>query len=306
MRLARPFEIGPVVEALMGIPTKTISQMADAEIATGPDASRLLDAMPHLLRCLRMSSNRHMERSSAGLRGPVLWAETVAARSASFGQADVYVCSVPSRDYDVPENRLLVSALRSIALAGDRLTRDPASEGPDEVTRLARTNMEKAFRYMEHRTLAQVSPLDRPVRAVVKSVLTGRSAAAYRPAVDQILRSAEPLDAADLSAFCGRHTRTHHAAILALIDAIESSGRRLPALRAENRSLLVGSFEYRHPRCGRTGSKHVGMLLSDDVALLLTDRANRVGDSVAELVGSRRTAVIRRPTDLTAALAGLV
>ena len=65
-----------------------------------------------------VSTTSSPEKCRGELRGPVLWSETMSARSSSAGLQDVYVCSPPQRAYAIPENQVLAAALVSIRDAG--------------------------------------------------------------------------------------------------------------------------------------------------------------------------------------------
>ncbi len=299
-RLARPFDVGEVAEVLLGIPADVITQLADVVISTGEEATVLLETMPTLLRRLRMGSNDSVERSASGVRGPVLWAETVAARSSSFGHTGVYVCSVPGRDYDVIENRLLVAALKTLVQAGGRVR---ALIGPeddnDELASRALINIDMAAHYLGHRALAQVRPSTRTGRRSLRSMASGRGAAAYRPAVALLEKAAEPLEAEELMPFCDRSTRMHHRLLLAAMDALESRGSRLPGLRTESGTLIVGPFDYVSPRPARDGSPRIALLRGRDLVIALDPARVGVGGVDAAQVGCRRLVSVSTPVEVT-------
>ncbi len=58
------------------------------------------------------------ERCYGELRGPVLWSETMSARSASAGDPGMFVCATTTKAYDTDENRVLKAALDVIRRAG--------------------------------------------------------------------------------------------------------------------------------------------------------------------------------------------
>ena len=120
-RLARPFEIGPTVDALIGLSPEVVVQLAGVLVATCDEAETLLDAMPVALRNLKTAIGANHERCYGELRGPVQWSETVAAQGSSLGNRDVFVCESPERAYDIDENQVLVGALRAVADAGRRI-----------------------------------------------------------------------------------------------------------------------------------------------------------------------------------------
>ncbi len=306
-RLARPFDSAEVSEALLGIPSRVIRELADAIISTGAEADALLKTLPALMRRLRMGSGNHVERGASGVRGPILWSETVAARSSSLGHDGVFVCSIPGRDYDVAENRALVAALRAVVASGERLTTSFGHDaGKDSVAAAARSNAELASRYLGHRALSQVGAGPGSRTRDRRSSISGRRAAGYEPAVALLEKLDEPFAPEELLPYCSRSTRLHHQLLVAAIEKLESGGRSLPALRTEADVMVVGPYVYVHPRGNRTGHPEVAVMHDDRLTIafdplgvghesvppgLIGDR-RLVGvsntEEVAELIGSSR------------------
>src|SRR5215211_5671254 len=92
-RLRRPFDVVEMVDAVLGLSPNVARQLAGTMLATSPEAESLLVAM---------STTSSPERCRGELRGPVLWSETMSARSSSSGNQDVFICSSPQRAYDIP------------------------------------------------------------------------------------------------------------------------------------------------------------------------------------------------------------
>jgi len=287
-RLARPFDSGEVSEALLGIPAHVIRELADAIVSTGPEADALLGALPALMRRLRMSSGNHVERGAAGVRGPILWGETIAARSSSFGHEGVFVCSIPGRDYDVAENRALVAALNAVIVSGERLTAsfgDHAAEDPVAIA--ARSNSETAARYLSHRALSQVGTTDGKRSRFRRSLVTGRRGAGYEPAIALLERLDEPFAPEELMPYCSRSTRLHHELLVAAIESLESDGRSLPALRNEAKTMIVGPYVYVHPHGGRTGHPDIAVLHDNRITIALDPLGVGHASLPRSLVGDR-------------------
>jgi len=284
---------------MLGIPADVISELADSIVAAGPEAAAMLDAMPSLMRRLKVGSNSHLERSAAGVRGPILWAETVAARSSSLGHTGVYVCAIPGRDYDVAENRLLVEALRTVVASGERLLRSfGGGDAGDRVAVRARHHTEIAARYLGHRALAEVGAGNLRYRRSRRSVASGRRGSGYGPAVALLERAEEPFDPEDLMPFCNRATRSHHELLVAAIEALESRGDSVPCLRPEAGTLVVGPFVYVHPRGGRTGSPDIGVLYDDRTTVALDPLGVGAEMVPDDLVGGRRLLHVRTPVEV--------
>jgi len=287
--LARPYDSAEVAETLLGIPAEVVGELADSIIATGSEAGILLDGLPKLMRRLIMGSNSHVERSASGVRGPILWAETVAAQSSSLGHSGVFVCSIAGRDYDVPENRVLVEALETVVASGERLTGSFGKEATeDPVAIRARHNTEVAARYLGHRALVQVGTGDIRHRRSRRSLATGRHGSAYRPAIALLERADEPFDAEDLAPYCSLTTRHQHQLLVAAIEALESCGQIIPPLRSEDGAMVIGPFLYIHPLSGRTGSPDLGVLHDDRITVALGPTNMGPSDVPDDLICGRR------------------
>jgi hypothetical protein len=305
-RLRRPFDVVEIVDALLGLSPNTARQLAGTMVATGPEAELLLDRMPHTLRSLANSVTDAAEECRGEIRGPVLWAETMAARASAAGAQDVFVCATPQRAYDIEENRVLVAALVAVRDAGRRVDSIDARSYDDDTLRRARQNGNRAHRYLEHRTLSQVTQ-GRPDSRAIKRVRSGgQRRATYHPALAVIDRLSEPLAAEDVRPFCDRRTRAQHALIMSIVDGLERKGAALPPFRAFDGVLFAGPLRYQHPRrLGDTSRLH-GVLLDDvlvDVPERIRDRNRaRAEAALHERSGGRQTVVVLGPEDVDRAI----
>ncbi|MDW3218367.1 MAG: hypothetical protein R8F63_07110 [Acidimicrobiales bacterium] len=260
-RLARPFDTAETVDALLGLSTDVVEQLVGVLVATCDEAETLLYRMPKTLRTLKTSVGTHNERCVGELRGPVQWSETFAAQASSLGNRDVYVCSSTRRAYDIDENQVLVGALQSIAAAGASVDMVGDDSYEDEGLRRARANAKVARRYLDHRSLEAIRVSGRPTARAIKRTRSGKTSAAYRPALEMLDRVNEPLSLDELSPYCDRRTRVQHGVLLAIIEELEARGMRVPAVRAESGSLFAGPVEYIHPRRRGDNSRLHGIVL---------------------------------------------
>lgn len=305
-RLRRPFDVVEIVDALLGLSPNTARQLAGTVLATGPEAELLLERMPHTLRSLANSVTDAAEECRGQIRGPVLWSATTGARAASGGAEDVFVCATPQRAYDIEENRVLVAALVAVREAGRRVDSIDAHSYDDDTLRRARTNGNRAHRYLDHRTLSQVTQGRPDARALKRVRSGGNRRATYHPALALIDRLAEPLSAEDVRPFCDRRTRAQHALIMSLVDGLEHRGAVLPPFRAFDGVLFSGPISYQHPRrLGETTRLH-GVLLDDvlvDVPERIRDRNRaRAESALHERSGGRHTVVVLGPDDVERAI----
>jgi len=156
-RLARPFALIEVVDALLGLSTEVVQQLAGVTVAVCDEAADLLGDAPLLVRSLTTSVASKSVRTRGEIRGPVLWSETMSARASTGGDTDLFVCKAPQRDYDTPENQVLVRALKAIVDAGNAVELVGAHEYDDHTLRLARDRAREARRYLDHPALTRVS-----------------------------------------------------------------------------------------------------------------------------------------------------
>lgn len=305
-RAARPVDVPIVAEALFGLPPEVVDATCAVKVCIGAEAAAVLAALPALSRALTTSVSCATTRARGEIRGPVSWSETMAARASSFGAEDLYICSVPQRDYDTPANRALVQALQTLAQATARLDRAPTAWRGDPRLRRARAVSRAARDWLEHPTLAKVSR-GRVSRREMERVRSGKAAARYASVLALLEVAAEPLGPAQLLPLADRRTRADHALLVALVHELEGRGMVIPPWRPEGRAVLAGPITYvnhRHRRRdGRQGvflgttrietwdSTTAGDTTPSDVAAMV-DRAVRAARHllVVDATGSGSTA----------------
>ena len=283
-RLARPFDLTSTANAVLGLAPEVVDELSGMLTATCDEAEALLAAMPKTLRNLKSSVHAQMERCVGELRGPVQWSETLAAQASSLGNRDVYICAATRRAYDIDENRVLVGALRAIVAAAAEVERD--DDGHQEDLQRARLNGRQARRFLDHRSLDAVRLDGRPSPRAIKRARSGKSAAAYRPALAMLERAAEPLSLEEMAAYCDRRTRVQHGVLLAIVDELERRGMRVPALRAESGSLFAGPIEYVNPRGNESPPVH-GIVIGNVLVDVPEDLRNRRGDEAQAALQAR-------------------
>ncbi len=306
-RLSRPFDVVGTVAALTGLSLAAVSQLVSMIVATSPEAARVLDHFPSTVRSLATSIQTHAERCVGSLRGPVLWSETMSARASSFGDEGLFVCMAPSRAYDIEENQVLVRALLDIADAAkeaEAASVDGAYE--DAALGSARRNGTDAALYASHPSLQRVTR-KRPNPRAVKRTRSGKHARSYAPALAMLERTANPVDAADIRAWCDARTRAQHAAFAGIVRRLEALGGRLPPYRVERGALYAGPVQYRHGRAIGDHAALSGIVIGD----LLVDVPDRIGDpnrkraesQLHQRSGHRRSMVVMDEDDLDRAVA---
>lgn len=246
-RIRRPIDPYGAVEALLGLPSRTAREFISAVIAGSEEAARLLHDVPALIRNLSISTVTVPERMVNQVRGPVLWSETLTARSAAAGDPGIFVCATVSRAYDTAANRLLVRALDEIRRGGrvvERLGRHAGEE--HELLVRARHHGDLATRFLDHRTLTGVRP-ESNLRRARSNVRSNQRRRMYEPVLEMLDRASEPLAADDLRPFCDARTTGEHDLLVAAIDHVERRGVSLPPFLVRDHALVAGPISYRHP-----------------------------------------------------------
>ena len=246
-RLRRPLDTTAVLGALVGLPRRVARQLVSASTAGSAEAGALLAAMPHLLRDLSISTAAVPERMVGEVRGPVLWGETLSARSASAGDPAVFVCATVARAYDTPANRLLAAALSMVERGGrdvERLRRPGHEEPPLFVD--ARHNADLARRFLEHRALAGVRR-DRIDRRALARLPHDPRRRAYRPVAAMLTLGAEPLAVETVRVFCDARTVALHDLLATTADHLTRRGVHVPPFLVAEKALVAGPIRFRHP-----------------------------------------------------------
>lgn len=305
-RLARPFEVVHTVSAITGLSPVAVSQLVGIVVTSSAEAHLLIDTMPKAIRALATSIHTSAERCIGELRGPVLWSETMSARASSFGDPDLFVCSTPSRAYDIDENRVLTAALAEVGRGHDLASEWAIDHGHDNPLVVDALHVgAEAARYLDHPSLRNVSRR-RPTARAVKRTRSGKHKATYGPALALLERASNPLTPQNVLAWCDERTLAQVRLLVMVMRMLETSGRTLPELRVEKGALYSGPVQYYHPRelTGRPTMSGivVGQLLIDvPWDLTVTDR-DLASARLAERSPGRRTMVIMDDADVVTAI----
>lgn len=242
-RLVRPYDPPRAVAALTGLSLRASRQIVGAALATSAEAEALLDEMPRIVRSLAIATTDRPERCYGELRGPVMWSETMSARSASAGDPGLFVCATTTKAYDTVENRVLKAALAAIERAG----RD-GSAGTDATSasdlRRARHNELRARHLLEHRALSGV-PVARVTARALQRTRGGSRRSTYAPAVALVLATGTPVGAAHLQSRLTAADRDAHDLMAAAVLALDAAGHAAP-LRTSSGTLVAGAARYAH------------------------------------------------------------
>jgi hypothetical protein len=248
-RLALPVNPVEAADTLVGLAPANARQLLAVALATSPEADDLVSGIPVLLRSLAVSTATRPIRCEGEIRGPVLWSETMAARSASPGAGGVFICSSPSKAYDTDENRVLVAAFqrlyRAASAAEHEIEGGRHHPHPDDV-RKARHNGDLVRRALEHRSLQAVTRV-RPSGRMMQKARTGTKAGVFRTAVDLLQRSWAEMGASDLDEWVDSDSRAILELAADTVDILSFNEALPDRLKIINGTLTCGPFTYRHP-----------------------------------------------------------
>jgi hypothetical protein len=306
-RLAHPVDRHGALQALLGVPGRAIADLAHLLVAGGPEADALLDGTASTMRVLRNTTSKRPETRRGEVTGPIMWAETLSARAASFGADDVFVCATAFRDFDIAENRVLAYSLTRIVAAAGEVARMPGSLRDSDLGRAAQRNRDRAHRFLGQRGLRDARRV-RPAARDVARTRGSRSVDTYRPALAMLERIEEPVRVTDLARLVDRRTRVQHAVLLSIIDELGRRGIEVPPFVVEGGGLRAGPLGYRHPgAAGPGGTGLHGILIGPvlvDVPLRLRDRDRVLARAALERrSGGRRCVIVLGPDDVSAAVA---
>jgi hypothetical protein len=302
-RLARPYDPERATSALLGLPSRVTRQLVGAVLATSDEAEDLLDAMPAIVRSMAIASTDRPERCVGEIRGPVLWGETMSARSSSAGDPGLFVCATTTKAYDTDENRVLKAALAAVHRAGRNA--EHGTDGyTDEVIRRARHNGQHAARLLEHQTLTQV-PVVRPSGRALRRTRAGSRRHTYHPALAMLRRAGEPVEADHLRAFADPRTAAQHDLLAATLDEVERATGEQLQLRTDHGALRAGPVTFHHPG-RRSDVPHLDGIAIDSVLLDVPDPLDEDPDvaraALEQRAQGRRAVLALGPGDVVRAV----
>lgn len=275
-----------------GVPMQLMDDVMYIAAARSRPAARLLARTPELMRNLSHQTTVKTERCVGHVRGPIQWSETITAWGSGVGVNDVFICGTPRRDFDVPENRLLVWLLKRLVSAGRRTQSDAASWFPPEEIERVREQGRQAQRLISHPSLRGIAPrkLDgREWRLVRKS----RHLDMYGPAIKLAERVSRPFGATEARSLASPATQEHHRVMVMLLDAVKARGHAVPLLSVRGDFMVSGQLRYRNPyvMVDRRLSAESGMFFGP---VRVLTRAETIGSD------DGRTALVITPADATA------
>jgi hypothetical protein len=258
--LRQPVDPVRAAAALVGLSPAAARLTANVIIATSPEADQLVDSMPRIIRSLAIATGQRTRRCYGEVRGPIVWSETLAARAASAGDPQLYVCATADRAYDTGENRVLAEALRAVSRAASVVERQGLSRRSSELARHVRVNGMLAGRYREHRAIASVSR--GPDARDLRRARAGLRHRTYIPALAVLRRASQPFTPTHLVALSDPATHEQHALLVAAVTGLRARGVVVRDLRVASGSLVAGPVSYRNRALARDGQP-AGVYIGD-------------------------------------------
>ena len=301
-RLARPYDAERLAVGLLGLTSRAARQLVGTVLATSEEAEALLGAMPAILRSLAIATTDQPERCVGEIRGPVLWGETMSARSASAGDPGLYICATTTKAYDTDENRVLKAALAAVRRAARNA--DHGAEGDrGALVRQARHNGQHAGHLLEHQTLAQV-PVVRPTGRMLRRTRAGSRRHTYRPALELLRRAGAPVGTKHLGGLADERTTAQHDLLAATLLELEAVTGEAPMLRTDHGGLAAGPIRFHHP--GRQDAGHVDGVTIGDVLIDVPDPlgapAKQAEAKLRARAGTRHAVLARSAADVAEAV----
>ena len=303
-RLARPYDPEKVASALLGLPSRATRQLVGVGLATCDEAEALLTAMPTIVRSMAIATTDRAERCVGEIRGPVLWAETMSARSSSAGDPGLFVCATTTKAYDTDANRALKAALDIIKRAGHNAAHGMAGYS-DDVVRRAHHNGQQAAHLLEHQTLSQV-PVTRPTGRSLQRTRKSSRRHTYHPALALLQRAAHPLGPGIVGAHTDQRTGAQHDLLAATLQHLEALTGTRSALRRDHGGLSAGPITYQHPGRRGDGGHLTGITIGDvllDVPDPLHSEPGQAQALLHRRAGGRRAVLALGADDVEAAVA---
>jgi hypothetical protein len=172
--------------ALLGMPASAVRALARVQFLACEEVKRLLEQLPFLLRQLATTTVAEEEWSTDRVRGAIQWGKTVGLRAAT-GLQHLYVTVPARREYQTPENELLVFVLDAIVVLGRETGWHQSAVG--DVGTLVASRVADAERWRQSRMLSEVER--RPITATkLARIRNGRRRRRYQAALDAYERYA--------------------------------------------------------------------------------------------------------------------
>jgi len=235
--------------------------LVGALLATSGEAEGLLDRFPRMVRSLAVATIGKAQRFRGEIRGPVLWGETMGARSATFGDPGLFVCALPEKAYDTLENQVLVAALRVVRDAGHEGQALLAYDIDDDMARRARHNAHRAILCLDHRALETVTP----ARVSGRGLRRTRSAfrrRVYGPALNVLERAGTPITPDQVALYTDERTAAYHRLALTVLEELDKRSSVGDDVRVVEGGVRAGPLTFRHP-AHSSQERPAGVLLHD-------------------------------------------
>mgnify|MGYP007025650286 CR=1 FL=1 len=300
-RFAIDTEPESALRALSGLDGRAVRHLLAERLLLSEESAAFLDAVPAMLRMAASEQVNSTRRTHGEVRGQVVWNETLVARAAAGFPADLFVCSIPERSFDLAENRLVKSCLGELGRAERHLAfwGPAAYAGPRRQEAAQRGSLARSLE--GHRVLSNVDGSGSANRArVLSQVRRSKKVARYQPALVMAHYDRVAL-AANLASVLDRRTRYQHEVLDTVLSVVESTGVSTE-LRVVESELVSSLVCYRHP--GRRGEVGASGIRFESLLIDVPDfpglDANRARRLLGRRAGSLEPVLVGGPRDLPA------
>ena len=236
--------------AVLGIDTTAGERLKQLDWVGGGEVGLLLDLLPDFFRSATRYFTGTTERCVGGIRGPIHWGETMTAWSSGIGVNEVFVCEIPTRDYETDENQLIAWLLSKVASAQGAVNSAGSLHFNDAQLGELKTRIRTARRLLSEEPLKHASRR-RPRSRELRAFTSPRSAGRYGPVLAVRERLIAPLPAQQIEAFASPATRAEHQFFLALLEMFESITHTKQRVRVTELGCSAGPLTYVSGPMGR-------------------------------------------------------
>ncbi len=243
--LSAPFHSVEATRALFGLSPAAARYVVGRELLISDEAGHLLDSTPDIIRYMKNKLNFAEVRTVGSVIGPIQWHSTITARASAGNPDDLFICAAPYRDFDLPENQLLVYTLQQLVSSGRHVTAFARESFDDDRTALARERTRLARGYLDFRSFDGVKGKSDPL--TIRRTTRSKARATYQPLLDFLPRSNRPLSSWAITHLGDRRTSLQHKILLAVLATLRREGIEVRSFRPHDGVLTAGPVEFRHP-----------------------------------------------------------
>ncbi|KAB2360992.1 hypothetical protein [Actinomadura montaniterrae] len=199
--------------ALLKWPEDEALRLGDLHFILSREVGLFLTSMRNIERKLVTTSAREEHWSAERIDGPIAWGPTQARRGVT-GNSGIHVTTPARRDYQTPENELLVHVLDGIVESAQRIGWTGRA-GKNAAGGKVRSRLAIALELQSHKVFSGVDR-KRPTERSVGRIRAGRNSRRYTPALDAYDRLAALVERVDRTAI---REAIEHAGLVTSVES---------------------------------------------------------------------------------------